>query len=67
MRPAALVTAVVSLVALYRVHWAKGFFITAGGYEYALTLLVVSLALLIDGAGRLSLDACLSRRCAARR
>lgn len=67
VRPASLVTAVVSLVAMFSVHWSKGFFITNGGYEYALTLLVVSLALLVDGAGRLSLDACLSRRCAARR
>ena len=64
VRPAALVTAVVSLVAMFSVHWSKGFFITNGGYEYALALLVVSVALLIDGAGRLSLDGCLSRRCA---
>lgn len=67
VRPAALLTGVVSLVAMFSVHWSKGFFITNGGYEYALTLLVVSLALLVDGAGRLSLDGCLSRSCAARR
>ncbi|HYQ37543.1 MAG TPA: DoxX family protein [Pseudomonas sp.] len=67
VRPASVVTAVVSLVAMFSVHWAKGFFITNGGYEYALTLLVVSVALLIDGAGRLSLDGALSQRCAARR
>jgi putative oxidoreductase len=67
VRPAAAVLAVVALVAMFSVHWVNGFFITNNGYEYALALLAVSVALLIDGAGKLSLDERLSRACASRR
>ncbi|MNZ74992.1 putative oxidoreductase MhqP [compost metagenome] len=66
VRPAALVLAVVSLVAMFSVHWVNGFFITNNGYEYALALLAVSVALLLDGAGKLSLDGVLSRSCGSR-
>jgi putative oxidoreductase len=38
-------------------HWAKGFFAVKGGFEYPLTLLVVSAAIGIAGPGPLSLDA----------
>ncbi|SDS44543.1 DoxX family protein [Pseudomonas oryzae] len=62
VRPAAAVLAVVSLVAMFSVHWANGFFITNNGYEYALALLAVNVALLIDGAGKWSLDGCLCRK-----
>lgn len=64
VRPAAVVLAVVSLVAMFSVHWVNGFFITNNGFEYALALLTANVALLIDGAGKLSLD---SRLCAAQR
>jgi len=64
VRPAAVVLAVVSLVAMFSVHWVNGFFITNNGFEYALALLAASVALLIDGAGKLSLD---SRLCADQR
>lgn len=67
VRPAAAVLAVVALVAMFSVHWANGFFITNNGYEYALALLVVNVALLIDGAGKLSLDAVLQHKCRAGR
>lgn len=66
VRPAAVVLAVIALVAMFSVHWVNGFFITSNGYEYTLVLLAVSIALLLDGAGRLSLDECLSRRCSQR-
>lgn len=56
VRPAAASLLVVSLVAMFSVHWVNGFFITANGYEYALMLGVISLALIIEGAGKLSLD-----------
>lgn len=64
VRPAAVVLAVVSLVAMFSVHWVNGFFITNNGYEYALALLTANVALLIDGAGKLSLD---NRLCADQR
>lgn len=56
VRPAAAALLVVSLVAMFSVHWVNGFFITANGYEYALMLGVISLALILEGAGKLSLD-----------
>lgn len=55
-RPAALITALTMLVALFAVHWTNGFFLSNNGYEYALTLLVASLVLLLQGAGKYSLD-----------
>ncbi|HSC81978.1 MAG TPA: DoxX family protein [Pseudomonas sp.] len=61
VRPAAVSLLVVSLVAMFTVHWVNGFFITANGYEYALMLGVISLVLLIEGAGKLSLDRTIAR------
>ncbi|MDX1551804.1 MAG: DoxX family protein [Marinobacter sp.] len=55
-RPAALVAAFTMLVAIFSVHIGNGLFMSNNGYEYALTLFVVSLALAIQGAGRFSLD-----------
>ncbi|WP_107850433.1 DoxX family protein [Oceanimonas marisflavi] len=55
-RPAAVVTAFTMLVALFSVHAGNGLFMANNGYEYALTLFAVSLALAIQGGGRLALD-----------
>jgi putative oxidoreductase len=44
------------LVAIVTVHMANGFFMSNNGYEFALALLVISLAVLVEGAGKLSLD-----------
>lgn len=41
--------------AIYLVHADKGFFVTNSGYEYALTLLILSLAIIIGGPGKLAL------------
>ena len=46
---------VVMLGAIFLVHLAHGFDINKGGLEYALTQLLVSLALFLSGAGRYSL------------
>ena len=62
VRPAAAALAVTMLVAILSVHLDKGFFLTSNGYEYALALLAVSVALAFSGAGRASLDQTLSRR-----
>lgn len=56
VRPAAAVLAVTMLVAIVTVHLANGFFMSNNGYEFALALLAISLAVLIEGAGKLSLD-----------
>jgi putative oxidoreductase len=50
----ALNIAAVMLVAMFRVHW--GAFFLPSGIEFTLALLGSSLALLIGGGGRLSLD-----------
>lgn len=55
-RPAALVSAFTMLVAIFAVHFENGLFMSNNGYEYALTLFVVSVALTIQGAGKFALD-----------
>lgn len=56
VRPAAAALAFAMLVAIFAVHWDNGFFAASGGYEYALALFAASVALLLSGAGRLSVD-----------
>lgn len=49
------------LIAVTKAHWKAGFWGAKGGYEYPLTLLVVSAVLGLSGAGQYSLDALLAR------
>lgn len=56
VRPAAAVLAVTMLVAIFTVHLSNGFFMSNNGYEFALALLAISLAVMLEGAGKLSLD-----------
>lgn len=55
-RPAALVTAFAMLIAIFAVHIGNGLFMSNDGYEYALTLLAVTLALAVQGGGRFAMD-----------
>tara|TARA_R110001592_G_scaffold139056_2_gene358775 strand:- start:114 stop:575 length:462 start_codon:yes stop_codon:yes gene_type:complete len=55
-RPAAVVVAFTMLIAIFAVHIGNGLFMANNGYEFALTLFVVSVALAIQGAGRFALD-----------
>lgn len=57
---AALVTGLMS-VAVFQVHWAAGFFWTAGGIEYPLLWGLVALSFVFSGGGRYSVDALLGR------
>lgn len=61
-RPAALVVAFTMVVAIVTTHLSNGLFMSNNGYEYALTLLAASLALMIQGGGSLSADKQLSTR-----
>lgn len=61
VRPAAAVLAVTMLVAIFTVHLANGFFMSNNGYEFALALLAISVALLFEGAGKLSVDGTIAR------
>ena len=55
-RPAALGLTFLSLVAIFSVHISNGLFMANNGYEFALALLGGSIAVLIEGAGKLSAD-----------
>ena len=60
-RGAALLLAIDMLVALLKVHLKGGFFLPMG-FEYALTLLVVNVALFIAGSGALGVDNKVAKR-----
>ncbi|HCN65001.1 MAG TPA: DoxX family protein [Pseudomonas sp.] len=55
-RPAALGLSFTLLVAIFSVHIHNGLFMANNGYEFALALLGGTLAVLIEGAGKLSAD-----------
>ncbi|QKX15545.1 DoxX family protein [Microbulbifer sp. YPW1] len=55
-RPAAAVSAVTMLVAIFSVHISNGLFMANNGYEFALALFAATLALAIQGGGTLALD-----------
>ena len=55
-RVAAFFIACVMAVAIAGVHWRNGFFLSAGGFEYAFTLLCMAISLIISGGGNLSVD-----------
>jgi putative oxidoreductase len=61
IRVGALCIIAVMAGAIYLVHFPHGFDIGKGGMEYALTQLLVALALLITGAGAYSLSGLLPR------
>ncbi|MBO1519538.1 DoxX family protein [Oceanisphaera pacifica] len=59
-RPAALMLAITMLVAIMGVHLPNGFFMSNNGYEFALALLGMAVALVFNGGGKYSLDRKLS-------
>lgn len=60
-RFAAATQVIAMLVAIFMVHWSNGF--TAnGGYQWALLLGAAAFALMMDGAGRFSVDRMMSRK-----
>ena len=60
-RPAALVLAITMLVAIVTVHLDNGLFMSNNGYEFGLALLAISTALVVQGAGKYSLDKVLKK------
>ncbi|GFM81463.1 quinol oxidase [Pseudomonas cichorii] len=60
-RPAALGLAVLLLVAIFSVHIGNGLFMSNNGYEFALALLGGAIAILIEGAGKLSVDRAIAK------
>lgn len=63
-RPAAAVLAITMVVAIVAVHLPNGLFMSNNGYEFGLSLLAASVALLFSGAGKVSVDAFLNEKIA---
>jgi len=61
VRPAAVVLAFTLVVAILSVHIHNGLFMANNGYEFAFALLGATVAVLIEGAGKLSLDRIIAR------
>ncbi len=61
VRPASAVLAFMMVVAIFSAHIGNGLFLSNDGYEYGLALLAVTVALMLSGAGRASVDAMLQR------
>lgn len=61
-RPAAATLVIAMLVAIFKVHLVNGLFMSNNGYEFALTLLAVSVSLLLSGAGKASIDAIIAKK-----
>lgn len=55
-RYAAVLLATDMFVATWLVHLPNGFAVDTGGYEYTLVLMLVSIALVFSGPGRLALE-----------
>jgi len=60
-RPAALGLSFTLLVAIFSVHISNGLFMANNGYEFALALLGGTVAVLLEGAGKLSLDGAITK------
>ncbi len=60
-RPAALVVSIMLAVAILSVHIHNGLFMANNGYEYGLALMAASLAILIEGGGRFSVDRAIAK------
>ncbi|ADZ93117.1 DoxX family protein [Marinomonas mediterranea] len=56
VRPASLGLAFTMIIAIVTVHLSNGLFMANNGYEYALSLLAVTVSLIFSGAGSYSVD-----------
>jgi len=56
IRLGAVCIILVMLGSIFMVHWQHGFDVSKGGIEYALTQLLIAIALLLTGAGRYSIS-----------
>jgi len=63
-RPAAIVSAFTMVIAIFSVHLSNGLFMSNNGYEFALSLLAVNVALAIQGGGKYSVDNVIAKKLA---
>lgn len=62
VRPFAAILAFTMFIAGIVVHGSSGLFLSNGGYEFALALFSISLALVLSGGGNLSIDKTIAAR-----
>ncbi len=62
IRPTSFVLALTMIVAIFSVHINNGLLMSNNGYEFGLALLAITLALLVQGAGRYSFDGILYKK-----
>jgi putative oxidoreductase len=55
-RPTSFVLAITMIVAIFNVHLNNGLFMSNNGFEFGLSLIAITTALLIQGGGRYSVD-----------
>ena len=55
-RPTSFILAITMTVAIFTVHIDNGLFMSNNGYEFALSLLAITVALFIQGGGKHSVD-----------
>jgi len=55
-RVVGLLFAIEMVVAIWKVHASKGFYVGQGGYEFAMLLIAGCLALVLAGPGRFAVD-----------
>lgn len=67
VRPFAAALAIAMAVAIFTAHVGHGLFVAKNGYEFALALMAVAVALVFSGAGRASIDHALWGRVGGRR
>lgn len=65
VRPTSIVLAITMLVAIFSVHINNGLFMSNNGYEFALSLLIISISLAFRGAGSLSVDKFVTKKLGA--
>ncbi|OIU70502.1 DoxX family protein [Rossellomorea aquimaris] len=56
---AGILIAATMLMAIIKVHWQNGVWVTSNGYEYNLTLIAVAIGVALIGPGQYALDAIL--------
>lgn len=55
-RASSALLAVTMLVAIFAVHFQNGLFMANNGYEFALSLLAVTIGLALSGSGKVAID-----------
>ena len=55
-RPSSFVLAITMIVAIFAVHFEHGLFMSNNGYEFALSLFAITVALFVQGGGKYSID-----------